>query len=153
MFSFLHLYFGPCSRNVGVYFPTLHACIMHDVYIYTCSPFPVWLSQSVSPKASDAKFPLRKQDDMSPDFRLGNLTFCSNAIGKHRLGPHIFKSQTSKPPKPMSKSFFSTNFQKLRFYQNNGLSLDRRCVVPNTFPSCNQTSASKNQDFLSSTTD
>ena len=40
LFIFLHLYFGPCSRDVGIYFPTLCACIVHDVCIYipTC-PF------------------------------------------------------------------------------------------------------------------
>ena len=44
---------------------------------------------------------------------------------------------------------FTTNFQKLRFYQNKELSLDRRYGVPNTFPTRNQTSEPKNQDFLS----
>ena len=34
LFTFLHLYFGPCSRDVGIYFPTLCACIVHDVCIY-----------------------------------------------------------------------------------------------------------------------
>ena len=46
LFTFLHLYFGPCSRDVGIYFPALCACIVHDIciYIYTCSPLLVWLS-------------------------------------------------------------------------------------------------------------
>ena len=44
--------------------------------------------------------------------------------------------------------FFTTNLQKLRFYQNKGLSLDRRCEVPNTFPTHNQTSGLKNQEFF-----
>ena len=34
------------------------------------------------------------------------------------------------------------------FYQNKGLSLDRRYGVPNTFPTRNQTSGPKNQDFF-----
>ena len=47
LFTFLHLYFGSYSRDVGIYFPTLCACIVHDVsiyiyiYIYTCLPLPV----------------------------------------------------------------------------------------------------------------
>ena len=49
--------------------------------------------------------------------------------------------------------FFTANLQKLRFYQNKGLSLDRRYGVPNTFPTRNQTSGLKNQDFLPSTLD
>ena len=83
----------------------------------------------------------------------------SNAIGKHRLGPHPFKSQTSKPPCMQSPGsqcqnhVFTANFWKLRFYQNNGLSSDKRCGVPNTFPTCNQTPRPKNQDFLPSTLD
>ena len=48
---------------------------------------------------------------------------------------------------------FIANVQKLRFYQNKGLSLDKRCGVLNTFPTCNQTSEPKNQDFLPSTLD
>ena len=34
LFTFLHLYFGPCSKDVGIYFPALCASIMHDVCIY-----------------------------------------------------------------------------------------------------------------------
>ena len=34
LFIFLHLYFGPCSRDVGIYFPALCACIVHNVCIY-----------------------------------------------------------------------------------------------------------------------
>ena len=34
LFTFLHLYFGSCSKDVGIYFPILCACIMHDVCIY-----------------------------------------------------------------------------------------------------------------------
>ena len=77
-----------------------------------------------------------------------------NALRKHRLGPHPLQNQTSKPnafkaPKANADVLFSiANLQKLRFYQNKGLSLDRRCGVPNTFPTCNQTSELKNQDFL-----
>ena len=69
------------------------------------------------------------------------------------------KAKTSKPPcmqSPKSQCrnrVFTTNLQKLRFYQNKGLSLDRRCGVPNTFSTCNQTSGPKNQDFFLSTLD
>ena len=31
LFIFLHLYFGPRSRDVDIYFPTLCACIVHDI--------------------------------------------------------------------------------------------------------------------------
>ena len=114
LFIFLHLYFGPCSRDVSIYFLALCACIVRDVcmYIYICSS----------------------------DFRFGNLVLCSKALGKHRLGPHQFKSQTSKPPCMQSPDsqcqnhVFTANFPKLRFYQNKGLSLDKRCRVPNTSP-------------------
>ena len=34
LFTVLHLYFGPCSRDVGIYFSALCACIVHDVCIY-----------------------------------------------------------------------------------------------------------------------
>ena len=30
----MHLYFGPYSRDVGIYFPALCASIVHDVCIY-----------------------------------------------------------------------------------------------------------------------
>ena len=40
LFIFLHLYFGSYSRDVGIYFPALCACIMHDVCIYIpANPF------------------------------------------------------------------------------------------------------------------
>ena len=39
---FLHLYFGPYFRDVGIYFPTLCASIVHDACIYMpAHPFPV----------------------------------------------------------------------------------------------------------------
>ena len=50
LFIFLQLYFGSGSRDVGIYFLSLCACIVHDVCIYTCSPLPVWSSQSMSSK-------------------------------------------------------------------------------------------------------
>ena len=34
LFTFLHLYFGSCSKDVNIYFPTLCACIVHNVCIY-----------------------------------------------------------------------------------------------------------------------
>ena len=91
---------------------------------------------------------------MSPSFHHGNFALCLNALGKYRLGPHLFKSQTSKPsciqnPESQCQNHvFIANFQKLRFYQNKELSLDKCCGVPNTFPTRNQTSKPKNQYFL-----
>ena len=35
LFTFLHLYFRPCYRDVGIYFPALRAYIVHDVCVYT----------------------------------------------------------------------------------------------------------------------
>ena len=96
---------------------------------------------------------------MFSDVHHGNLVLCPNALGKHRLGPHPFKSPTSKPPcmqSPKSQCqnhVFIANLQKLRFYQNIELSLDRCCGVPNTFVTRNQTFRLKNQDFLPSTLD
>ena len=48
-----------------------------------------------------------------------------------------------------NRSFSTANVQKLWFYQNKGLSTNRRCGVRNTFPIRNQTFELKNQDFLS----
>ena len=73
---------------------------------------------------------------------------------KHWLRPHPFWNQALKPntfkaPKANANSLFSTaNIQKLRFYQNKWLFLDRRCKGPNTFPTRNKTSELKNQDFF-----
>ena len=40
-----------------------------------------------------------------------------------------------KAPKANAKfMFFTANLRKLRFYQNRGLSLDRRCGVPTPLP-------------------
>ena len=47
-----------------------------------------------------------------------------------------------------NRSFSTANVLKLQFYQNKGLSMDKRCGVSNTFPTCNQTFECKNQDFL-----
>ena len=41
LFNFLHLYFGSCFKDVGIYFLALCAYIMHDVCIYTCLPLLV----------------------------------------------------------------------------------------------------------------
>ena len=49
--------------------------------------------------------------------------------------------------------FFTANLQKLRFYQNKGLSLDKRYGVPNIFPTRNQTFGPKNQEIFPSTLD
>ena len=59
----------------------------------------------------------------------------------------------AKSQKPMPKPCFIANLCKLRFYQNKGLSLDKRCGVPNSFSTRNQTFGPKNQDFLPSLLD
>ena len=41
LFIFLHLHFRPCSRDVGIYFLALRACIVHDVFIYILA-CPFW---------------------------------------------------------------------------------------------------------------
>ena len=91
---------------------------------------------------------------MLPNFCRGNLATIPNILGKHQSRSHPSRNQTSKPnsikaPKANANNLFLiANVQKLRFYQNKRLSLDRHCGVPNTFPTCNQTSKLKNQDFL-----
>ena len=155
LFIFLHLYLGPCSRDVGVYFPlsVLALCMMY-LYIYLLVHFRCDCHSLCHLRQSDALFLLRKKGDTLPDFHRGNLVLCPNALGKHRLGPHPFKSQTSKPPcmqspKSQCQSYaFTANLWKLRFSENKRLSLDRRCGVPNTFSTHNQTSRPKNQDFF-----
>ena len=77
-----------------------------------------------------------------------------NTLGKHQSRPHPFQNQTSKPnllkvSKVNANSSFSiANVLKLKFYQNKGLSMDRRCGVPNTFLTRNKTSKLKDQGFL-----
>ena len=79
----------------------------------------------------------------------------SKHTGKYWSRPHPFWNQTSKPnpvnaPKDnANNSFLIANVLELWFYRNKRLSTDRCCGVPNTFPTCNQTSELKNQDFLS----
>ena len=96
---------------------------------------------------------------MLPDFHYGNLALTSNTLGKDRSGSHPFRDQTSKPNtskalKANANSLFSiVNVQKLCFYQNKELSLGRRCGVPNTFPTRNQTSELKNNIFYPSILD
>ena len=42
LFTFLHLYFGPYFRAVGIFFPVLCACIVHDICIYIpAHPFSI----------------------------------------------------------------------------------------------------------------
>ena len=48
----------------------------------------------------------------------------------------------------VNSSILIINVRKLRFYQNKGLSTNRHCGVPNTYPKRNQTFELKNQDFL-----
>ena len=66
---------------------------------------------------------------------------------------YCFRKNYQSPDSQCQNHIFIANFRKLRFYQNKRLSLDRRCGVPNTFPTHNQTSRPKNQDFLPSTLD
>ena len=59
-FTFLHLYFGSCSRDVGIYFPALCACIVHDVCIYIpAHPFRCDCHNPCHLRQSDAKFPAK----------------------------------------------------------------------------------------------
>ena len=87
---FLHLYFGPCSRDICIYFPTLGACIVHDVCMYAYSPpFGVIVAE----------------------FSLWKSSTLLNALGKHKLGPYPFKRQISKThackaPKANAKIMF-----------------------------------------------
>ena len=105
-------------------------------------------------RQSTAGFLPQKYGEMLPNFRRGNLAITSNTLGKHWSGPHPFQNQTLKPNtfkalKANANSLFSIgNVPKLWFYQNKRLSLDRRCGVPNTFPTCNKANKIKNQDFL-----
>ena len=99
-------------------------------------------------------FPPRKSGEMLLNFHCGNLATTPNIVRKHRLRPYLFWNRTTEPNtfkalKANANSSFSTaNVLKLWFYQNKGLSMDRRCGVPNTFPTHNQTFELKNQDFL-----
>ena len=90
------------------------------------------------------------------NFRYENLVTIPNVLAKHLTKATPFPNQTSKPnlfkaPKANANSLFLfANDQKLRIYQNKGLSHNRRCGAPNTFPTRNQASELKNQDFLPS---
>ena len=103
---------------------------------------------------SIAGFPARKWGKMLLDFHRGNLAPIPNTLRKHWSRPHPFRNQTSKPNSfkasraNANSSFLIANVRKLRFYQNKILSLDRRCGVPNTFSTCNQTFKLKNQEFF-----
>ena len=150
LFIFLHLYFGPYFRNIGIYFPTLCASIVHHaciyiyiyIYIYMLALFQCDYCDPCHLRLAMPNFH-REVRRLLVGFHDGNLALCSNALRKCRLGPHPFKSQTSKPlcmqnPESQCRNHvFTTNFRKLRFYQNKGLPLDRRCRVPNTFPTYN----------------
>ena len=161
LFTFLLLYFGPCSRDVGIYFPSLCNRNVLDVCIYILAspPPPIWLSQSMSSKTKWCLIFTTKVRWHVTRFSPWKSSICLNDLGKHRLRPHPFKSQTSKPhackaPKANVKiMFFTANIWKSRFHQNKGFSLNKHCGVPNTFPTHNQTSGLKNWDFLPSTLD
>ena len=120
------------------------------MYIYTCSPLSVWLSQSMSPKAKWCLISAMKVrwnvTGFSP-WKSGTLPKC---LRKYHTRS---KAKPQSPESQCQNHVFTSNLQKLRFYQNKGLSLDMRCGVPNTFPTYNQTSELKNQDFLPSTLD
>ena len=78
---------------------------------------------------------------MLSNFHRGNLASTPNTLSK---------LNSLKTPKANANSLFLiANILKLRFYQKKGLSTDRRCRVPNTFLTRNQTFDFNNQDFLS----
>ena len=85
---------------------------------------------------------------MLPNFRRGNLATIQNTLRKHQSRPHPFQIQTSKPYSVKTPKAIIANVLKLRFHQNEGLSANKRYGVPNNFPTCNQTSELKNQDFF-----
>ena len=91
---------------------------------------------------------------MLPDFRRVNSASILNTLREHQSRPHPFQNQTSKPKSLKALkanancSFPIANVQTLRFYQNKGLSTDKRCVVPNTFSIRNQTFKLKDQDLF-----
>ena len=130
---FLHLYFGPCIRDVSIYFLTLCACIVHDVCIYTCSPIPMWLSQSMSPKAKWCLISAMKVRWHVAGFSLWKSGTRLECHRKASIGTMPFQNPNLKAPCMQSPEsqfrnhVFTTNFWKLRFYQNKGLPLDKRC--------------------------
>ena len=91
---------------------------------------------------------------MLPDFHRGNLASIPKIASKALIETTPFlkpnlEAYSFKTPKANANCLFSTaNVRKLRFYQNKGLFLDRCYGVPNTFPTHNQNSELKNQDFL-----
>ena len=102
LFTFLHLYFRPCFRDVGIYFPILCACIVHYVciyiYIYTCLPLPVWLSQSMSPKAKRCIIPTVKVRWHVTGFlpwKSGTLLEC---LRKAKIGTKSIQKPNLKAP-------------------------------------------------------
>ena len=148
LFTFLHLYFKPYFRAVGIFFPALCACIVHDICIYI----------PVRPLRYNCHSLCHLRQAM-PNFHHESKVTCHHIFIVEIwhfawLRPHPFKSQISKPPcmqipeSQCQSHVFTANFWKLRFYQNKGLSLDKHCGVPNTFSTRNQTSGPNNQDFL-----
>ena len=121
------LYFGPCSKDVGIYFPALCASIVHDVCIYILAcPLLVWLSQSMSPKAKRCLISTGESKVTCCRIFTWKSGIYPKALGKHRLGSHPFKSQTSKPshvfkaPNANVKiMIFTANIRKLRFIKTN----------------------------------
>ena len=141
LFTFLHLYFGPCSRDVGIYFPPLCACIAHDVciYIHLLAPSGVTFIVHVTKakrcliSAAEVRWHVT---GVSP-WKFGTLPEYlegTTPIQKPNLkAPHACKALKANA----KIMFFITNLRKLWFYQNKGLSLDRCCGVPNTFLTSN----------------
>ena len=105
-------------------------------------------------RRSIAEFSPQKQGEMLSNFHRGNLAPNPKCTRKTSIGTTPIPKPTLKPnafkaPKANANVLFSiASLRKLRFYQNKGLSLNRRCGVPNTFPTCYQTFELKNQDFL-----
>ena len=89
-------------------------------------------------------------------WEFGNNSKCASkvVIETTPLPNSNLKANSFKAPKSNANSLFLiANVQKLKFYKNKGLSLNKHCGVPNTFPTCNLTSELINQDFLTSALD
>ena len=72
----------------------------------------------------------------------------SHVLAKHRQGPNLKAHSFRALKANASILFLFANDQKLRFYQNKGLSHDSRCGVSNTFPTRNQILNQKSRFFI-----
>ena len=95
-------------------------------------------------RRSASKFPPQKKKKKKKKrqnvarFWLWKFGINSKCTRKTSIGTTPSLKPNLKAPKANAYSLFSiANVQKLRFYQNKGLSLDKWCGVPNTLPTCN----------------